>query len=59
MKPACYEMDMLVDLEARHDDLLRRLTELDRRVSELMRQWQPSRESGAPVGVSGCEGHRA
>jgi hypothetical protein len=37
------QLDLLLDLEARHDDLLRRLDELDQRVSLVLAEWQPGR----------------
>lgn len=39
-----HPLDILVDLEARHDDLLRRLEELDKRVEKVLAEWQPARK---------------
>lgn len=39
-----HQLDILVDLEARHDDLLRRLEELDKRVEKVLAEWQPARK---------------
>ncbi len=40
-------LDVLLDLEARHEDLLRRLEELDKRVEKVLAEWQPARRSEA------------
>jgi hypothetical protein len=41
MDGASNRLDILLDLEARHDDLLRRLEELDKRVEKVLAEWQP------------------
>lgn len=38
------ELDSLLDLEARHDDLLDRLEELDKQVETVLTQWLADRE---------------
>lgn len=43
------QLDLLVDLESRHDDLLRRLDELDKRVSQVLAEWQPTRPQSPAV----------
>jgi tetrahydromethanopterin S-methyltransferase subunit G len=35
---------LLVELEERHDDLLRRLDDLDKRVEKVLGEWSPRRE---------------
>jgi len=37
------ELDCLMELEQRHDDLLRRLEELDRRVERVLADWTSCR----------------
>lgn len=41
--------DLLLNLEARHDELLRQLDELDRRVAEVLRQVQPAPQAQRPT----------
>ena len=36
-------LDALLDLEARHEDLLDRLDALDQKVEQVLRQWQGGR----------------
>jgi hypothetical protein len=38
------ELDALLDLDTRHDDLLRRLEELDKQVEAVLSQWLTQRE---------------
>lgn len=40
-------LDMILDLEARHDDLLQRLEELDQRVEDVLTEWMGNRELAA------------
>ncbi len=35
------QLQMLLDLDARHDDLLRRLDELDRRINAVLAEYAP------------------
>jgi len=42
-------VDALTDLDARHDDLLRRLDELDQQVQEVLAMHQPRRAQAAPL----------
>jgi hypothetical protein len=35
------QLDKLMELDARHDDLLRRLEDLDRRVRNVLAQYRP------------------
>jgi hypothetical protein len=39
--------DLLMDLEARHEDVLRQLDELDKRVQKTLAEWQTYRASGS------------
>ncbi len=41
-------LEMIMNLEARHDELLRRLDDLDRRVEEALKAWQVSRTESEP-----------
>jgi hypothetical protein len=41
------QLDLLLDLEARHDDLMLRLEELDRRVERTLVEWQRYRVGAA------------
>jgi hypothetical protein len=43
---AATQLATLVELDARHDDLLRRLEELDNRVSNVLAQFQPAKVDG-------------
>jgi len=49
-------LDTLLELENRHEDLLQRLDELDRRVEKVLREWQPSRHGNGVVGDARPEG---
>jgi len=40
------QLNLLLDLETRHEDLLQRLDELDRRVQQVLKEYQPSRNGG-------------
>jgi len=51
MEGTLNQLDILVDLETRHDDLLRRLDDLDRRVAAVLAEWQPGRPD-APAATS-------
>jgi hypothetical protein len=42
------QLDLLMDLEARHEDLLRQLSELDQRVEKALAECQVYR-TGAPM----------
>lgn len=48
MDDTANRLDILLDLEARHDDLLRRLEELDKRVEKVLAEWQPPRRPQEP-----------
>ena len=56
MDASARQLDHLLELEARHDDLLRRLDELDRRVSSVLTECLPHREGheGAGNGSAGA-----
>ena len=41
------QLEALLDLEARHDDLLKRLDELDQRVSQVLDECLPKRSVDA------------
>ena len=47
-------LQALLELEARHDDLLHRLADLDQRVQQVLAQYTPGRhrEAAAPDGSS-------
>lgn len=42
------QLATLMDLDARHDDLLKRLEELDQRVASVLSQSQPAGREGLP-----------
>lgn len=46
MSSAEQQLTALMDLDARHDDLLKRLTELDERVAAALASYQPPRIDG-------------
>ena len=46
-------LDTLLELETRHEDLLRRLGELDKRVETVLKQCQPGR---GPEGLNSLFG---
>ncbi|MEN6451465.1 MAG: hypothetical protein ABFC96_13310 [Thermoguttaceae bacterium] len=54
MEAHASHFDRLMDLEARHEDLIQRLEDLDRRVERTLAEWQRDRE-----GVSGRSSDRA
>jgi hypothetical protein len=41
------ELKLLVELDARHDELLRELEELDRQVEAVLTQWLAERDARA------------
>ncbi len=41
MDSTANQLRQLLDLDARHDDLLRRLDELDKRVAKTLAEYQP------------------
>jgi hypothetical protein len=41
--------DLLMDLEARHEDVLRQLDELDKRVQKTLAEWQSYRSPGIEI----------
>ena len=55
MDSARRQLDLLLDLEARHDELLDRLSELDRQVEGVLCQWLADRQavanSASPIEV--------
>jgi len=44
------QLNLLLELEARHEDLLDRLDELDKRVEKVLAEFSPRRET--PVGLA-------
>lgn len=46
MDAAFGQLQVLLDLEARHDDLLRRLDELEHRVADVLAEYQPPPRQG-------------
>ncbi len=48
MKPIAEQLTALMDLDARHDDLLKRLEELDQRVASVLSQCQPAGREDLP-----------
>jgi hypothetical protein len=48
MDSASATLDLLIDLESRHDELLMRLDELDKRVQNVLTDWQAPRPSANP-----------
>ena len=48
MDAASATLDLLIDLESRHDELLTRLDELDKRVQNVLTDWQAPRPSANP-----------
>lgn len=49
MDPSPGQLEQLLDLDARHDDLLKRLDELDRRVRTVLSEYQVSEPPPEPV----------
>jgi len=50
MDSASATLDLLIDLESRHDELLTRLDELDKRVQNVLTDWQtPRPPAGSPL----------
>ena len=50
MDAASATLDLLIDLESRHDELLTRLDELDKRVQNVLTDWQaPRPPAGSPL----------
>lgn len=45
MDSASATLDLLIDLESRHDELLIRLDELDKRVQNVLTDWHSCAES--------------
>jgi hypothetical protein len=41
-------LDAIVDLDARHDDLIRQLDQLDQQVEQVLKQWLGARDSSEP-----------
>ena len=44
------DLTAVLELEARHEDLLARLDELDKRVEQVLREWQGSVPATEPAG---------
>ena len=44
------QLSLLMDLEARHEDLMLRLDVLDKRVQKTLSEWQGSREGAQENG---------
>jgi hypothetical protein len=44
MEKYSQELKQLMDLEARHDELLRQIDDLDRQVATILAQWTAERE---------------
>ncbi len=47
MEESAPRLDTLLDLENRHEDLLRQLDELDKRVLGVLKECQPARPEAA------------
>ncbi|MBN2477622.1 MAG: hypothetical protein JXB62_23645 [Pirellulales bacterium] len=57
MDDGCSQLNLLLDLETRHEDLLERLDELDKRVAQVLRQCQPARKDvGQTAGTEPASG---
>lgn len=52
---ATSQLDALVALDALHDDLLRRLDELDLRIAEVLKEHQPVRSTAAAPAAGPAE----
>ncbi len=50
MDSATSHLELLLELEARHDELLQRLAELDKRVEKVLAESVPAREGQAGGG---------
>jgi hypothetical protein len=60
MNTSVSQCSLIAELEARQDDLMLRLDELDKRVERTLIEYQTSRGTSSRVGsVSSLEGHRA
>lgn len=53
MDAAAEQLALLLDLDARHDDLLRRLEELDQRVADTLAEYQTLAMDGARAAPNG------
>lgn len=49
MDNRCPELETLLDLENRHEELLQRLDELDKQVEKVLAEWSTQREMPATV----------
>jgi hypothetical protein len=49
MDSASATLDLLIDLESRHDELLMRLDELDKRVQNVLTDWQAPQRRLIPL----------
>ncbi len=47
MNPVAEHLATLLELDARHDELLERLAELDDRLGKVLAQWSPARPEAA------------
>ncbi len=48
MDTATIPINLVLDLEARHEDLLLRIDELDKRVQQTLAEWQKGRPAASP-----------
>ena len=55
MDTSTAQLDLLIDLETRHDDLLLQLDELDKRVERVLAEYQGCRLTAEPGHDSGEE----
>jgi tetrahydromethanopterin S-methyltransferase subunit G len=46
------DLDTLIELESRHDELLERLDELDKRIEKVLAEWMTSRETSLSLSAS-------
>ena len=49
MEERAANLDVLLEIDSRHEDLLVRLEELDKRVEQVLKEWQAGRQ-GADLG---------
>ena len=56
MDTAASQFRLLLELDDRHDDLLRRLEELDHRVARVLAQYEVSQKRSEPPALDPTEG---
>ena len=44
MENRAANLDVLLEIDSRHEDLLIRLDELDKRVEQVLKEWQAARQ---------------